>query len=284
MLSPRKPLDEDNLAETYQTYKKWQQKRQVVKERMKERLNESLSPFKSNAPSTTESLSKSGLLKRDASTNAAKKTPSIKERIQEIATGLSGKTLDISSASGKSKGGDETGKRRFDDLLNNYFSTLSTTVSSPVKSHSTKKLQTALDQIKAGFQKRPSGEAQPVAVAAEFMKPSKVREMYKTAYTIEAQQKPSIPLLLETSYKTVSKSFIPAVSTIVQYPQSARNAAKQLLKDELKRLQTHVEKMTADEYAALPIAYQDELLKLAQTILFKQKMSKMTLKTSQTLY
>eukprot|EP01022_Parablepharisma_sp_SALTPOND_P020239 TRINITY_DN3628_c0_g1_i1.p1 TRINITY_DN3628_c0_g1~~TRINITY_DN3628_c0_g1_i1.p1 ORF type:complete len:328 (+),score=27.67 TRINITY_DN3628_c0_g1_i1:1056-2039(+) len=282
MLSPRKALDEDNLTQTYQSYKKWQHKRQAVKERMKERLNESLSPLK---PTDSSAVSKT-LLKRDISANVGGKKPSsIKERIQGITGGFPGKTLDLSSASAKTKSGEETGKKRFDDLLNNYFSalpsTLSTTVSSPIKGHtrSQKKMQNAMDAIKSGFRQRsPSSKT--------LDKTDTLSNMYKTNYV---EKKPSFISLNDASapklYSSKPTGFglISAVNTI-QYPQTARNAPttsykQQLLSEEVRKLQAHVEKMSAGEYAALPVGYQDELARLAQSILFKQKMSQMSLKS-----
>jgi len=292
MLSARKPAENDNIIQTYQTYKKWQEKRLTVKEKMKEKLNESLSPLKSNETTT---LTRPSILKRDISGTSlgkSSKTPSVKERAQEIAANFSGKTLDMSNVSSKSKVTDEPGKKKFDDLLNNYFnalpSTLGNTITSPLKeqaSKSQKKIQTAMETIKAGFHKRSPSNSKGI----QQENPKTVSAFYKTNMNQEMPRKPSFNLISETTTKTsfFSKNQSNPIN-LLQFPQTTKNSVSKneslFMSNEIRKLREYIEKMSTDEYVNLPKSYQDDLQKLAQAISFKQKVSMMASKTAQTFY
>ena len=243
---------------------------------MKERVNESFSPIKSGQE-VTAFTAKSGILKRDASSGlgaSSKKIPTIKDKIQELSGGYIGRTLDMSSVSAKSKPESEGGKKRFDELLNSYFAALptalTTTMSSPAKPEPKSNKKTLMDAFKTGFATKAQNGHKANAIETVQKKPLYSGQVGEGLITTKA-------------YTTAGSGtgFISAVSTLV-YPQSARNATtpgiKQPLKDELKKLQAYIDKMSTEEYLTLTPNFKEDLTKLAQSIMFKQKVAQMSAK------
>ena len=130
----------DNIADTFQHYKKWQQRRHEIQAKVKDKLNDSLTSF----PEFGSSVPKSSHFKREKSGPAlersSKKTPSVKLQIQEVADrseaggrrGQEGYALSlrrITEAQMTVRGG----KNKFDDLLQTCFSSLSRPLNQPLQ-------------------------------------------------------------------------------------------------------------------------------------------------------
>ncbi len=183
MLSPRQTQkDGGDIALNYQHYKKWQQRRAEVKERMKEKLNESLSPFKKlDAPlaHTPHHRQDNAAISQPASSH--KKTLSIKDRIKEM-TDRTPKTSAPTTTRAKmdmnttfrGKAAEENPQRKFDDLLNNYFSALPTALSptkdsvaiSVATTRSQKLIKDMMGSFRAGPQSPPKQETGRPRLAA----------------------------------------------------------------------------------------------------------------------
>jgi len=279
MHTPGRTLQSGEETINYQYYKKWQQKRLEAKEKIKEKLNMSLSPLKA----LEEPLTKPTLIKRDLSNNALaanpKKAPSVKERIQEMST-KSQVVLSTARPSLKAKPEEGTMPKKFDDLLNDYFSVLPTTLVSPSKEAVTKPQKIIKDIVTsirstthdhtpshktdkaASFYHTQAGHfEQPKQSSLHARKGTEPSQLDEGA-TYQKQRAKAI-----TRMEPEKSSILGLLPTSAVYPQTTRSIRYsrvlkeyriettnvKLMKDEVKKLQAHLDQMSPEEYFALPL-------------------------------
>ena len=147
MLTPRRESQGMDVLKEYQYYQKWHQKRIEVKEKVNEKLNDSFGALTAR-PGLEKPSSKQERVAAATPLGHTRKATQFKQQLLDMAGHYTARATTpmgqyrLSNNAEESTKGEpaaEKGRGRFDELLNAYFSSLPTKITSPSKEGTVKK-------------------------------------------------------------------------------------------------------------------------------------------------